>query len=179
MRVFILMMMLVSSCVLNAQNFTLKSNTLKGQAEQCLMLNSMGCTGENSSPQLFWDGVPSNTQSFALTIHDPDAPIVSGWWHWVVFDIPVDIRELVTNAGNILAKTAPKGVIQSKNDFGTYGYGGPCPPEGDHPHRYIITIYALDTDKLGLNQDASGAMVAFYLRQYTIQKASLVFYAKR
>ncbi|WP_128330850.1 YbhB/YbcL family Raf kinase inhibitor-like protein [Apibacter sp. HY039] len=166
-------------CSIQAQNFTLKSNTLQGQAESNLMFNGMGCNGENMSPQLFWENVPIQTQSFAITIFDPDAPTGSGWWHWVAYNIPSDIREMKANAGNITKKIAPLGTIQSKTDYGTYGYGGPCPPTGDRPHQYIITIYALDTPLLDLDKDASPALVGFYLQQHTIQKASLIFYSQR
>ena len=102
--------------------------------------NQFGCNGENISPALFWKDAPKNTQSFVLTIYDIDAP--KGWWHWVVLNIPGDVNSLEKNAS--MSKKMPKGAIELKNSYGTFGYGGPCPPKGDKPHRYIFTLYALD-----------------------------------
>mgnify|MGYP005986195511 CR=1 FL=1 len=166
-------------CYIQAQNFTLKSKSILGQADSKLVFNGMGCTGENISPQLFWENSPTDTQSFAITVYDPDAPTGSGWWHWVIFNIPSNIRELKADAGNISKNLAPAGTIQGKTDFGTYGYGGPCPPEGDRPHKYIVTIHALNTSHLDLDKDASPALIGFYLNHHTIQKSSLIFYSQR
>lgn len=162
-----------------AQTFTLKSSDLGGQATNNQVFNGFGCSGDNLSPQLSWEHAPSGTKSFAVTMYDPDAPTGSGWWHWLVFDIPATVMELRTNAGNIAAGLAPKDAIQSITDFGQAGYGGPCPPEGDKPHRYIITVYALSKDKLGLDKNASPAMVGFYLNANAIQKASIMVYYGR
>lgn len=161
-----------------AQTFTIKSAELGGQATKKQMSNSMGCNGDNISPQLYWENVPKNAQSFAITIHDENAPTGSGWWHWLVFDIPSAISELKSNAGNIEKKLAPKNAIQSKTDFGISGYGGPCPPSGSGFHKYTITIYALKVEKLGLDANANAALVGFYLEQNAIEKASLIFYSK-
>ncbi len=162
-----------------AQTFTLKSNTLEGQTTHKQVFNGFGCTGDNVSPQLSWNNPPEGTKSFAITMYDPDAPTGSGWWHWVVFDIPSDISELPKNAGNIDLNQMPKNVVQSITDYGKSGYGGPCPPEGDGFHQYIITIYALSKSTLGLDKNANPALVGFYLNSNTIQKASLVTYHKR
>ena len=160
-------------------NFTLMSKELKGQATQEQLYNSFGCTGKNLSPQLYWVNAPSQTQSFAVTMYDPDAPTGSGWWHWVVFNIPHKCNELPPGAGDILKERMPKEAIQSINDFGQYGYGGPCPPLKDGIHQYIFTVYALNVPNLDLTKDASPAMVGFYLNAHTIQKASIVVYYKR
>lgn len=159
-------------------NFTLKSNTLKGQGEKKLMFDGMNCTGDNVSPQLYWEDAPEETKSFALTIYDPNAPTLSGWWHWVVFNIPSDVHELQEGAGNESKSLAPEGAIQSKTDFGTTGYSGPCPPVNDPAHPYIVTVYALDIDDLGLDKNTAAAMVSFILEQHVIKRASMVFYAK-
>ena len=158
-----------------AQTFTLKSNDVGGQATQKQVYNGFGCTGENSSPELHWENSPAGTKSFAVTIYDADAPTGSGWWHWLIFDIPVTTTSLQADAGDLTAKLAPESAIQSKTDFGTSGYGGPCPPAGK-THKYLVTVYALDTEKLGLNSEATPALVGFMLEQHAIQKASIVFY---
>lgn len=163
---------------MDKQNFTLKSNTLKGQAVKRLMFNGINCTGENISPQLFWEDAPEKTKSFAVTIYDSKAPTLSGWWHWIIFNIPASVNELEEDAGNVSKSVAPQGSIQSKTDFGTYGYGGPCPPENDPAHPYMVTVYALDIENLGLDKDASPALISFNLEQHAIEKASLIFYGK-
>ncbi len=162
-----------------SQTFTLKSTDVGGQATSNQVFNGMGCTGGNISPQLSWENVPEGTKSFAINLYDPDAPTGSGFWHWVVFDIPANTKEIKSNAGNPEKNLLPAGAIQSMTDFGKQGYGGPCPPEGHGFHQYIVTVYALKTDKLGLDKNTNPAMVGFYLNANTIQKSSLVFYYKR
>ena len=112
-------------------------------------------------------------------MYDPDAPTGSGWWHWLVFDIPSDINELVSGAGDIKSGLAPKTAIQSITDYSMSGYGGPCPPEGHGLHQYIITVYAIKTDTLGLNQSTNPAVVGYYLWNNTLAKASIIAYYKR
>jgi len=163
----------------SAQTFTLKSNDLGGQFSNEFSLNGFGCSGANKSPQLYWENAPKDTKSFAITIHDPAAPTGSGWWHWVVFDIPANVTEIKQGAGSTSKQLLPAGAIQSNTDFGQPGYGGPCPPVGDAPHPYIITIYALKTAKLGLDKNASAAYVGFALNNNLISKASLIVYYKR
>ena len=163
----------------NAQTFTLKSKDIGGQATEQQVFNGFGCKGGNLSPELSWTHAPEGTKSFAVTMYDPDAPTGSGWWHWLIFDIPANATELKQNAGNIDQAIAPAGAVQSITDFGKAGYGGPCPPEGHGFHQYIITVYALKTDKLGLDKNANPAMVGYYLNSNTLQKASLVMYYKR
>lgn len=175
----ILFASLFAYCSSHAQTFTLKSKDLGGQATIQHVFNGFGCTGGNISPELHWENAPEGTKSFAVTIHDPNAPTGSGWWHWLIFDIPASTTALPSNAGNINAKLAPANAIQSITDFGQVGYGGPCPPEGHGFHEYLITVYALKTDKLGLDKNANPAMVGYYLNSNTIQKASLVYYYKR
>ena len=131
------------------------------------------------SPQLSWTQAPEDTKSFAITLYDPDAPTGSGWWHWLVFNLPATVSDLPKGAGNVGINDLPKQVIQSINDFGIYGYGGPCPPQGDKAHAYILTVYALDTLEIPLDKDANPAKVGFYINQHTIAKASLIFYHQR
>lgn len=136
------------------------------------VFNGFGCTGANVSPRLQWTGAPAGTKSFAVTVYDPDAPTGSGWWHWVVFNIPATTTELEAGAGEAAGSKAPRGAVQSMTDFGAPGFGGACPPPGDKPHRYIFTVHALKVDSLPLDAKAPGAMVGYYLGQNTIAKAS-------
>lgn len=176
----ILVLSLIFSNVIFAQDtFTLYSKDLGGQVTTKLEFNGFGCNGDNVSPQLYWENAPSNTESFAITMYDPDAPTGSGFWHWLVFDIPADVKELVSGAGNMALKLTPEGAIQSVTDYGIKGFGGPCPPQGHGFHQYIFTIHALKTNKLGLSEDTNPAVVGFNLWHQTIAKASLVVYYKR
>jgi Raf kinase inhibitor-like YbhB/YbcL family protein len=129
------------------------------------------CTGGNVSPSLTWKDPPAGTKSFAVTVYDPDAPTGSGWWHWVVFNIPGDARSLPLGAGAPGSTKLPKGAVQSITDFGTPGYGGPCPPRGDRPHRYIFTVHALKVDKLDLDDKAMPALVGFTLTSNRLARA--------
>ena len=134
----------------NIQTFTLYSNELGGNAT--LSQIAKECDGENISPQLSWINAPKNTKSFAITIHDKDAPTGGGFWHWIVFNIPSKIQTIPSGAGNPLKNMLPSGSIQSRNDYGYYGYGGPCPPIGHGDHQYLVTIYALNIDKLEIGR---------------------------
>ncbi len=178
--IFITVLALMLNLSLNAQDsFTLTSKTLGGNSTTMEEFNGFGCTGENTSPQLSWANAPEGTKSFAITMYDPDAPTGSGWWHWVVFDIPSDVNELLRNAGNIEKGLMPKDAIQSITNYGVPGYGGPCPPENHGIHQYIITVHALKVDKLGLDANTNPAVVGYYLWNNTIAKASLVTYYER
>ncbi|MDL1889169.1 YbhB/YbcL family Raf kinase inhibitor-like protein [Nitrospirales bacterium NOB] len=137
------------------------------------VFNGFGCSGQNISPELRWEHAPKETKSYAVTVYDPDAPTGSGWWHWVLFNIPADVTSLPPGAGKGDGTGVPAGSIQSMTDFGQPGYGGPCPPPGDKPHRYIFTVYALKVDQLPLKPEASGAMVGYFLNQNALAKASL------
>jgi Raf kinase inhibitor-like YbhB/YbcL family protein len=160
-------------------NFTITSANLGGQATENEVFNGFGCTGKNISPQLSWKNAPEGTRSFAITMYDPDAPTGSGWWHWVVFDIPASTSTLPVGARTTGMTGLPNGAIQSLTDFGSTGYGGPCPPPGHGPHQYILTIYALKTASLGLDKSAGAPLVGFNLSQQMLAKASLVFYHSR
>jgi Raf kinase inhibitor-like YbhB/YbcL family protein len=176
----ILAVLLTLSSVMSAQDtFTLSSNDLGGQATITEEFNGFGCVGKNQSPQLSWENAPEGTKSFAITMYDPDAPTGSGWWHWIVFDIPSNTTELVSGAGDIALNLAPEGTIQSVTDYGANGYGGPCPPEGHGLHQYIITVHALKVDKLGLTARTNPAVVGYYLWNNTLAKASIVTYYQR
>ena len=166
---------LLMADAVNAAGFTVTSTEIRNNShianEQ--VFNSFGCQGGNVSPGLQWKDAPRETKSFAITVYDPDAPTGSGWWHWVMFNVPANITSVAKGAGDIVASLTPAGAIQSRTDFGKPGYGGPCPPAGDKPHRYQITIYALKVDKLPLDENAPAAMVGYYLNQNLILKAVL------
>jgi Raf kinase inhibitor-like YbhB/YbcL family protein len=136
------------------------------------VLNGFGCSGGNVSPGLKWSNAPAGTKSFALTVYDPDAPTGSGWWHWVVVDIPANARELPKGAGKSGTVMLPGGARQTRTDFGAPGYGGPCPPPGK-PHRYVISLTALDIDKLPVPDDASGALVGFNVGAHSLAKGTI------
>jgi Raf kinase inhibitor-like YbhB/YbcL family protein len=179
MKLKLSLLFLLITAASYSQTFTLQSRDLSGQATLRQVFKGFGCEGENISPQLSWSNAPKGVKSFAITIHDESAPTGSGWWHWLVFNLPATTRELVANAGDVTKKLLPAMAIQSKTDYGSYGYGGPCPPVGHGIHKYTMTIYALDIEKLDLNQDTNAAIVGFNINAHTIEKASLVFYYKR
>jgi Raf kinase inhibitor-like YbhB/YbcL family protein len=178
MRFLIRSMMILAALTLPdasfAAEFSLTSPTIKdhGTIGNDHVFNGFGCAGQNVSPQLQWEHAPKDTKSFALTVYDPDAPTGSGWWHWIIFNMASTVTSLPAGAGKPDGQSAPQGSIQSMTDFGQPGYGGPCPPPGDKPHRYIFTLYALKVDQLPLKQEASGAMVGYYLKQNALAKTS-------
>jgi Raf kinase inhibitor-like YbhB/YbcL family protein len=142
-----------------------------GTMADTFVFNSFGCTGGNVSPALAWSGAPAGTRSFVVTAYDPDAPTGSGWWHWVVADIPATAGALPRGAA--AGHGLPKGAALGRTDYGTLAYGGPCPPQGDAPHHYIFTVHALSVDHLPVDPKVSGAMVGFALHGTEIASATL------
>ena len=136
------------------------------------VFNEFGCKGGNVSPALAWSGAPAGTQSFALLMHDPDAPTGSGWWHWIVYNIPPGTYALAAGAGDPKKGQMPAGAVQGRNDYGSAGYGGPCPPPGS-PHHYNFTLYALKVAKLEVPQGASAALIGFNARAHALGEARL------
>lgn len=136
------------------------------------VFSGFGCKGGNKSPALSWTDPPAKAKGLAITAYDPDAPTGSGWWHWMVVNLPASLRKLPEGAGDASGSQLPSGALQARTDFGATGYGGACPPPGNPPHRYIFTVWALDVDKLPLDANASGAMVGFFLNQHAVGKAS-------
>jgi Raf kinase inhibitor-like YbhB/YbcL family protein len=136
---------------------------------------AFGCSGGNVSPALQWHGAPSGTKSFVLTLFDPDERSTpSGWWHWVVYDLPAGADRLSEGAGAINSKSLPAGTMQGRTDLGEDAYHGPCPAEGDPPHRYVFTIYALNVAKLPVPADSSGGMVTSVVQDHLLGKAVFI-----
>lgn len=163
------------------KKFTVRSPDLKpGQSiAAAQVFNGMGCTGKNISPALDWANAPKGTKSFAVTAYDPDAPTGSGWWHWVMYDIPASSTGLAAGAGDPNAGKAPAGAKEGHTDFGTTGYGGPCPPPGHGWHRYYFTVFALKVDKLDVPANATAAMIGFNLNANALAKAQVMARYKR
>jgi Raf kinase inhibitor-like YbhB/YbcL family protein len=161
----------------DTHTFTLRSKELGGQFGNKQYANGMGFNGENRSPQLYWENAPKGTKSFAVTMYDLDAPTGSGFWHWVVFNIPQQIHELASGAGNQDGDLLPEGAIQSNTDLGEPGYVGPAPNDGP-AHRYLITVYAL-SQILELDKNTTPAFIGFNMHFATLAKASMIVYGQK
>ncbi|WP_338911434.1 YbhB/YbcL family Raf kinase inhibitor-like protein [Mycetohabitans rhizoxinica] len=133
---------------------------------------SFGVDGGNVSPALQWADPPADTKSFALTVYDPDAPTGSGFWHWVLVNIPAHMRSLPDDAGKADGSLLPAGALQLRNDYGTVGFGGAAPPRGDTPHRYVFRVHALKVDALPLGTDATNAVARFMIHLNEIDSAT-------
>ncbi|MBX3553622.1 MAG: YbhB/YbcL family Raf kinase inhibitor-like protein [Pseudolabrys sp.] len=162
--------------------FTVTSNSFKDgdylSKDHVLSADfGFGCAGGNRSPHLAWRGAPAGTKSFAITCYDPDAPTGSGFWHWLVVNIPPTVTDLAAGAGSTGGQL-PAGALATRTDFGKPGYGGPCPPDGDHPHRYLFTVFAV-SDMLDVAADTSAAVIGFNLHFKTLAKASIMGLFKR
>jgi Raf kinase inhibitor-like YbhB/YbcL family protein len=173
-RFVIAAVILLPAAALAADRFTLESAEIKPNTRiaNAQIYKGFGCDGKNISPSLSWSNPPPGTKSFAVTVYDPDAPTGSGWWHWVVFNIPANVRSLPAGAGELGSGKLPKGAVQSLTDFGAPGYGGPCPPRGDRPHRYVFTVHALRVDKLDLDERSMPALVGFMTKSNRLARAT-------
>jgi len=173
-RVLLAAGLLGAMSVTQAAGFSIMSPDIKagGTMPKSFEFNGFGCSGDNKSPVLKWSGAPAGTKSFAVTVYDPDAPTGSGWWHWVVVNIPANVTDLPSDAGAVGGANLPAGASNVKVDFGFAGWGGTCPPQGDKPHRYIFTVYALKTEKLDLPPDATAALAGFMINANKLGKAS-------
>ncbi len=173
---YVWILMIIGS-FLQAESFTLESDTLKGQISKAQEFDGFGCNGQNISPELHWSHAPKGTKSFAVTVYDPDAPTGSGWWHWLIVNIPADTHKIPVDAS--AKHILPKGALETMTDYGNAGFGGACPPQGDKAHRYVFTVYALDVESLPVKVESKSAVVGFMINKHTIQKASVISYYHR
>ena len=173
-RILLVIVFGLAFTVVNAGTITLTSPTIKSGAflteEQ--VFNGFGCSGKNQSPALKWTAGPAGTKSYAITVYDPDAPTGSGWWHWVVYNIPANVTELPVGAGDQTGKLLPPGAVQGRTDYGIHAFGGACPPQGDKPHRYVFTVYSLKIEKIDVPYDSTAASIGFMINANSLGKAS-------
>ena len=159
-----------------AADFHLTSPDIQanGAIAEKFVYQGFGCHGGNVSPALQWTGEPTGTKSYALLVHDPDAPTGgAGWWHWIVYNIPAIAHAIAQGAGTADGAGLPKGALQGKTDFGSAGWGGPCPPPGHGKHHYQFSLYALKVDKLEVPDGASAALIGYTVNANSIAKAEL------
>lgn len=161
-----------------AGDFSVRSNDLAdGRFNDAQISNGFGCHGGNISPAISWAGEPEGTQSFVVTMYDPDAPTGSGFWHWVVANLPATVHTLGVGVGSE-AGGLPKGAMAIRNDTGKAEYLGPCPPVGEN-HRYVITVAALKVPVLPVDNTATPAVVGFVAHYEQLAKATItVRYAR-
>ena len=155
-------------CYPKAPSFTVQSRDARvGE----LINQAHVYAGGNRSPELSWSDVPAGTKSFVVTCFDPDAPTPSGFWHWIVVDLPASVKSLASDAGKEGGSSLPKGAFHCRNDYGAKAYGGPAPPSGDRLHRYYFVVHALDVERLGVDDNTSPAAVSFTMLGHTLGRA--------
>lgn len=150
-------------------SFTLTSDDL---TEGAPLGAEFSAEGGSTSPHLAWSGFPDTTQSFLVSMFDPDAPVPSGWWHWNVVDVPLEVTELEQGDGSS-DLMLPGAAYHVRNDGGEFDYLGAAPPKGDRPHRYVFAVHALDVDSLDLDPEVSPAVVHFTAVFHTVARATL------
>lgn len=179
-KIITLLALSLSSSVF-ANSLTLSSNDIAAgeYMNKKHEYQGFGCSGGDLSPHLTWSNAPKGTKSFAITAYDPDAPTGSGWWHWQVVNIPVNVTELATGAGSSKENLAPKGSMQIESDYGSRGFGGACPPQGHGVHHYRFTVHALSVEQLTLPENASGALAGYMINANTIESSTIEALYKR
>ena len=158
-------------------SFTLTSTTVRdGEVLPAAQMSGMFGVpgGADISPQLSWSGAPEGTQSYAVTVYDPDAPTQSGFWHWAVANIPADVTDLPEGAGDDTGKELPAGAFQLRNDGGQARFIGAAPPAGHGAHRYFITVHALDVADIGVPAEGTPAYLGFNIASHILGRATIV-----
>jgi len=130
--------------------------------------------GQDISPDLVWSGAPEGTRSYAVTMYDPDAPTMSGFWHWAVANIPASVTALPAGVGSDL----PAGAFHLPNDARMAQYVGAAPPAGHGTHRYVITVHALDVADIGVPTEATPAFLGFTMAGHILARATIVATAR-
>jgi len=172
MKNMLLSVLLATTLPLSALDLT-SSDLREGHfMTKMFEFNGFGCSGANKSPALDWANLPSGTKSIAVTAYDPDAPTGSGWWHWLVADIPATEKGLLQGAGSVGGKL-PAGSRSFINDFGIRDFGGACPPAGHGMHRYQFTVWALPVEKLQVPDNANAAVLGYTLNASALAKKTL------
>ncbi|QGN46290.1 YbhB/YbcL family Raf kinase inhibitor-like protein [Micromonospora sp. WMMC415] len=148
-------------------SFTLTSDDVQNGEPMDAAHAHPGGGGDNVSPHLAWSDFPAGTKGFAVTCFDPDAPTGSGFWHWVLVNLPASVTQLPRAA----SEADFAGGFAVRNDYGEQGYGGAAPPPGDRPHRYVFAVHALDVERLEVTPEATPAYVGFNLAFHTLARA--------
>lgn len=161
---------LLAGAAFDCAALDLHSNLKNGQSvPPDYYQNNFGCTGKSTSPMLEWKNAPAGTKSFAVTFFDKSAPTQSGFWHYLVYDIPAYTSKF--EVGDLTSAKLPAGAKEGNTDLGKPGYFGPCPPVG-RKHTYVFTVFALKTEKLDVPANATAALTSFYIWLNTLGKAS-------
>ncbi|MEU1628583.1 YbhB/YbcL family Raf kinase inhibitor-like protein [Streptomyces sp. NPDC020096] len=161
----------------SAPAFTVTSTSVRaGEALPAAQMSGLFGVpgGEDCSPQLSWSGAPEGTQSYAVTVYDPDAPTQSGFWHWAVANIPADVTDLPEGAGDDSGSGLPAGAFQLPNDARMPRFVGGAPPAGHGPHRYFITVHALDVADIGVTAEGTPAFLGFNIASHILGRATIV-----
>jgi Raf kinase inhibitor-like YbhB/YbcL family protein len=164
-----------------AATFTLASNDIGPDKPlaQDFVFSGFGCTGGNQSPSLSWSGAPAGTKSYAVALFDPDAMRGRGFWHWLMVNIPPSTTSLGRDAGKNDGSNLPNGAVQIKNGFQASGYSGSCPPPGDEPHRYVMTVYALKIPSLDVVPADTTASLLTKIQANSLGEASITYHFGR
>ncbi len=164
-----------------APTFTLVSNDVaEGQKLPMAQVSALfEAGGSDVSPHLRWEGHPAETKSFVVTMVDPDAPTVTGFWHWAVANVPGDVTELPSGAGDPSGSKLPAGAFHLPNELRMKQYLGAAPPPGHGTHRYSFAVFALSVDKVDIDPEATPAVLMFTVLGSTLARAVLTAWYER